>query len=223
MADQQRWFKFWCTAPYDDHLQRLSIADRWAWAVLGAYTKAHGTRGHVSLSASNAALAGAMGIPVTDLVTTVARLPHIEMVQNGHGDFSVTWHNWTKYQEDTTQAERKRASRAKKRGDEKRGDEIRTSPPVLQGPPLPEPDRKFLDACPEPYRTAWLNADWWVSLEDGYPKINRQAEASRYLAHQLAKPIAQRHRNVRQGFRNWLATADRWRQRDEDRKAVRRR
>src|SRR5262245_719097 len=106
MADQQRWFKFWCSAPFDDHLQRLTIPDRWAWVVLGGYTKQHGTRGSVRLSDTNATLASAMGILPAELYATVSRLPHITVGESANGEFTVTWRNWIKYQEDTTVAER---------------------------------------------------------------------------------------------------------------------
>jgi len=56
MADQKRWFKLWCSAPSDDDLLALSPDLRWAWAVLGCYTKEHGTRGRVKVSASAAAM-----------------------------------------------------------------------------------------------------------------------------------------------------------------------
>lgn len=129
MADQHRWFKLWATAPYDDSLLRLSVADRWAWAVLGTYTKVHGNRGIVTLSESNLPLAAAMGIPATELCATVTRLPHVkvhfEEGQNRHGEFTVTWKNWIKYQVDSTQAERAKSSRSKRRGEEKRGEEKR--------------------------------------------------------------------------------------------------
>lgn len=128
MADQARWFKFWCTAPYDDHLLRLSVADRWAWAVLGAYTKAHGTRGSVQLSESNTVLAAAMGIDVTVLFVTCARLPHLSVQKSDNGEITVTWKNWTKYQEDSTVAERVSRLRSKKRREEN----IKAVPPNPQ-------------------------------------------------------------------------------------------
>jgi hypothetical protein len=40
-----------------------------------------------------------------------------------HGDFTVTWKNWTKFQRDSTQAQRAKASRSKRRGEERRGEE----------------------------------------------------------------------------------------------------
>jgi hypothetical protein len=46
-----------------------------------------------------------------------------------HGDFVVTFANWSKYQEDTTARERAKALRSKKRGEEKRGEENPPNPP----------------------------------------------------------------------------------------------
>ena len=132
MADQARWFKLWCSAPSDDHIQGLPVADRWAWAVLGAYTKLHGTRGSVQVSATNAVLAAEMGIPVTDLVATLARLPHVTCQNSDNGVVTVTWKNWIKYQEDSTIAERVSRLRSKKRREEKR-EESKEVPPL---PPI---------------------------------------------------------------------------------------
>lgn len=42
-----------------------------------------------------------------------------------------------------------------------------------------------------------------------------------YVAHQAGLPKAARHKNNRRGFRNWLATAVRWRQRDASRSSYR--
>jgi uncharacterized phage protein (TIGR02220 family) len=75
-----------------------------------------------------------------------------------HGAITVTFRNWTHYQEDSTRAERARASRSKRRGEEIRGDQNRTDPPVappggqarapvaLAPAPTPEP---VMTSCPE--------------------------------------------------------------------------
>src|SRR5512147_441854 len=114
MADQKRWWKLWCTAPSDELIQRLPPAHRWAWAVLGTYTKAHGDNGRVTVSETNMVLAAAMGVSCGELICVIKTLPHIvvEESKNRHGEFTVTWQNWMKYQEDSTQAERARASRS---------------------------------------------------------------------------------------------------------------
>jgi hypothetical protein len=85
-------------------------------------------------------------------------------------------------------------------------------------------DRQFLDSLPDPYRVQWLGApDWWLSLGDGYPGVNLQREASKYMAYQDSQSNGQKHRNVRKGFRAWVAKAARWLEQDAMRKAVARR
>ena len=203
VADQKRWFKLWCTAPGDDHLQRLSVADRWAWAVLGTYTKAHGTRGSVVVSDSNAALAAEMGVPVTELVATVCRLPHVHVSTNGqkaaNGEITVTWENWQKYQEDSTVAERVTRLRSKRRGEENKNKK-RTTPPG--GPP----PSAVLDVFGEPPAAAFKidpailealdrlklfragprfrDPDWWQSMILAFQRIDHLealSEAHGYL------------------------------------------
>lgn len=135
MADQKRWFKLWCSAPSDDDLQILDPATRWAWAAFGCYTKEHGTKGKVKISSSNTSLAAHMGVTVDALFSTIKTLPHMtfEEGKNRNGELTVTWHNWVKYQEDTTQAARQQTSRSKRRGEEKRGEEIIYSPKNSNG------------------------------------------------------------------------------------------
>jgi uncharacterized phage protein (TIGR02220 family) len=128
--------------------------------VLGIYTKVHGERGCVTIGAQNAALAAEMGIPLNNLISTIALFPHVllsgepiswphghkkapgygvEYLRGGapldgrgedmlrrwcerHGGITVTWHNWFKYQIDSTGAERAKTSRSKRRREEMRGD-----------------------------------------------------------------------------------------------------
>lgn len=153
MADQKRWFKLWCSAPADDSLQALPACERWAWAAFGCYTKLHGTLGRVQVSPSNAVLAAEMGVPVERLMSTIANLPNIRVEEgaNRYGKVTVTWKNWTKYQEDSTVAERMKTLRSKRRGEEKRGEETRREekhPPVV--PPQGDPTfQQFWTAYPK--------------------------------------------------------------------------
>jgi hypothetical protein len=72
-----------------------------------------------------------------------------------------------------------------------------------------EPDADFILACPEPYRSAWgLHPEWWVSCEDGYPQLDLQREASKYMAHWMGQPPATRPKNHRAAFRNWLRISE---------------
>jgi hypothetical protein len=129
VADQHRWFKLWATAPWDDDLQQLPPAHRWAWVVLGVYTKTNGTRGRVTISPSNATLCGAMCVTSDALEHVIRTFPHVRVEEgnNDNGKFTVTWDNWTKYQEDASVYERVRRLRSKRRGEENRGDEKRTT------------------------------------------------------------------------------------------------
>ena len=142
MADQARWFKLWYSALGDSDLLALPPATRWAWAALGAHMKVHGTRGRLTVRLTDTVLAAAMGVTPEELFGVVNVLPHVscelrnEEGSTHHGEFTVTFHNWVKYQEDSTRAERQRASRAKrrreetkKRGEEKRGEFPPVAPP----------------------------------------------------------------------------------------------
>lgn len=137
MGDQQRWFKFWYSAGSDDAIVSLPPELRWAWVMLGAHTKMHGTNGSVEISDKNAALAGMIGVTVEDLKKTVKALPHVhvEEGQNRNGTFTVTWDHWQKYQTDSTVRERQKSFRMRKRnglrGEEKRGEERKNISPLI--------------------------------------------------------------------------------------------
>lgn len=90
---------------------------------------------------------------------------------------------------------------------------------------LPGPDFDFLQACPEPFRTQWLvDPAWWVSLRDGYPRIDAPREASKCMTYVQGKfsKKQQDRLQLRERLRRWIAKADRWRENGEERKAVRR-
>ena len=73
-------------------------------------------------------------------------------------------------------------------------------------------DQQFLESCPEPFRSQWLgDTSWWDGLLNGYPKVDLQEEANRYIAHQ--RSVGKNgHKNLRRGFRNWIAIAEAKRQ-----------
>lgn len=129
MADQHRWFKLWHSALSDDELQALTPALRWAWAALGCHTKVHGTRGKVVITRANAVLACAMGVPLPDLIAVIQTLPHVHIEEGSfdNGHVTVTWKNWSKYQEDSTVAQRVASLRSKRREEEKREEKSTTS------------------------------------------------------------------------------------------------
>ena len=129
MADQKRWFKLWHSALDDDALVSLGPAAFGRWCMLGAYTKVDGKKGRVESSMGNRVLAAAFSVTQDELISTIKALPHItvEGVSNRNGVFTVTWANWTQYQEDSTATKRQQLSRSKRRGEreEKRREEKR--------------------------------------------------------------------------------------------------
>jgi hypothetical protein len=195
---------------------------RWAWAAFGCYTKAHGTRGRVSVSTTNAVLAAEMGVPVETLHSVIRALPHVQVEEGKsvNGTIAVTWQNWTKYQEDSTVAQRQKASRAKRRGEERREDETRDPPLVLRTgspPPIVWPEslreiREWLvghDAPPSLHDPAyWRRIDDWLGAPDS--GIGYLDELAKYLAWLGAQPRSRGHQDLKRGFRNGLAKSEYW-------------
>ena len=234
MADQQRWFKLWCAAPSDDALQALPGRLRWAWAALGCHTKVHGTRGRVTIHPDNAALAAQMDVPLADLKVVISGLPNvsIEEGKNRHGSFIVTWKNWTKYQVDSTQAQRAKTSRSKRRREERRRDLsfLTEALPLVAdangaGPQRPGDEPGGGAAWPDglaevqaelvtlqaPAAFAdvryWQRIDAWLGPADS--GVAYLAELARYLAWHDSLPAGRRQKNLKLGFRNWLTKAER--------------
>ena len=188
MADQHRWFKLWCSAPSDDHIQTLPPSLRWAWAAFGAYTKLHGSKGEVSVSATNRALAAELGVTVEELIPTLKLLPNVCVIEseNSHDRVSVTWKNWVRYQEDTTQAERQRTSRAKKRGDENK----KRVPPSLRSE-WPGEFMKFYGPYPKHEDRA--------AAEKAWAKLEREAEQNPGLLSAIVSAVDRQKLS-----QNWL-------------------
>lgn len=144
MSDQMKWFKLWYSAGTDDDLIALPPADRWAWAMLGAHTKVHGTAGKVAISTSNAALAGMMGIPLNDLVNVIKRLPHVTLNDTStvNGRITVTWHKWSKFQVDSSA---NRVARHRQNVTVQRRGEENPPTPQKQQPSRPMTSGEFAD------------------------------------------------------------------------------
>lgn len=137
MADQGQWFKLWCSALDDPHLDALSL-DQWArWAKLGALVKRQGTDGKLLLVApARTCLAMFHVTDFAALLSAFHGLPGVEIMVDEeitNGDVSgvteaiVSFGNWAKYQGDYS-TPRVRAHREKVkrlRGEERRGDEKR--------------------------------------------------------------------------------------------------
>lgn len=206
MADQKRWWKLWCTAPSDELLQRIPPAHRWAWAVLGAYTKAHGDNGRVTVSETNMVLAAEMGLPCCDMIRVIQTFPHVvvEECKNRHGEFTVTWQNWVKYQEDSTQAERARASRSKRRGEEnkKRGEKelLSVAPSAPENgfavwPPEWKPllDRIYSIPILTTYKHWLSDLSWWQTMDELFSSCPKRLdglllEAAAYIKTEEYRP-----------------------------------
>ena len=199
MADNGRWFKLWITAPADDAIQELPPALRWAWVAFGCYTKAHGTRGRVVVSRSNAVLAAEMGIDVADLFGTIQALPHVTVdnsggvspnvqlrghktdVRSDNGTFTVTWKNWTKYQEDRTVYERVKRLRSKKRRDEKR----ETTPVVTR-------EETASHDAPDPPGDSDLASLWEGRTGPGPDRMEGRNGRTRYPVEDLVGTVVSR-------------------------------
>ena len=136
-------------------------------------TKLHGEHGVITISHSNSVLAAQMAIPLDQLKSTIEQLPHISVqdVQNSHGEFTVTWRNWVKYQEDSTQAARQ-MSRRKRRGEERRSEEnkIKNAAKPLDAvskEPEIEPWRSVADRIFNTDKKRYLRLIVWIKWEIG--------------------------------------------------------
>lgn len=96
---------------------------RFVW--IGAYSALHGERGKTDVE--KGFLLSRLGMQdVSQLEAMLARKNVVfEEGKNRHGKITVTLNKWVKFQEDSTQAERARASRSKRREEERRREETR--------------------------------------------------------------------------------------------------
>lgn len=120
MADQKRWFKVWESSSSDPSLDNLANDQYGIYIKLGAFIAVHGVNGSITLEPPQRSLCARLQVENWEaLVGTVRCLPHVIISgqNSGHGEVTVTYTNWYKYQVDTTHAERKRRARSKRRGD----------------------------------------------------------------------------------------------------------
>jgi hypothetical protein len=136
MADQKRWFKVWTSLLVDMDAQANDVIG--AWTRLGCRAALVGASGVVEFD-SWAHLARFLNVPDDGAQELMARMRNVSVdeAKTRHGKLTVTFKNWTKYQEDSTQAERARASRAKKRGEEIRR-EVLPNPETTGANPRPD-------------------------------------------------------------------------------------
>lgn len=128
MADQKRWFKVWTSIVANAHFAEMSLEDIGRWTLLGASTALDGDRGVLDVPGSGKELCRVLRVDDLGAAKAVLqrlRSVHFEEGKNHHGENTVTWANWVKYQKDSTQAQRQKTSRSKRRGEEKRKEEKR--------------------------------------------------------------------------------------------------
>lgn len=182
MADLKRWFKVWTSLLTD--MDNRSAEDIGHWTRLGCRIALVGHHGSVTFEGGLEHAARFFGVQVEVVKALLDRLPGVsfEEGKNRHGDLTVTMKNWKKYQEDSTQAQRQKASRSKRRGEEIRGDETRqdVAPVVPHG----GPERSILEflnqKADKNFRPKAINLGLIKArLADGITEIQLRAIISR--------------------------------------------
>jgi len=177
MADQKRWFKVWTSIVSDDDFDPTIpgvLEGVGRFALLGAYTALHGNRGVVEIA--HGTLFRLMKVEnLVDLRSNCTlKNVHFEEGKSVYGKITVTWDKWVKYQEDSTQAERQKASRIKRRGEEKREEEIRR-----------EENTPAVTYSPSEY-PAWLDPKTWEAFKT-YRKKMKKPIVEESIIKKLAK------------------------------------
>ena len=131
----------------------------------------------------NGALAAQLGVPPDALLDTLKRLPHmtVEEGKRVNGSSVVTWHNWRKYQEDSTVSKRVADLRSKRRGEERRREENKKA-----SLPSPSPVLSSTDEQPPWGTPQALLALYNASMPTGHPRATdlrgkRLEKTRRYL------------------------------------------
>lgn len=171
MADQGRWFKLWCAALDDAHLENLELDDWARWVRLGTYIKRHGKEGKIIFSSPGRALTNLFRVPDFDAaITIIKRFPSctlgersstVSTVTNETVSYEIEYLNWFKYQGDFS-SDRVRKFRDKKRHhetaqEERRGEETRGEKEetrgenvnTVPGDPVKHPRKVFSPPAPE--------------------------------------------------------------------------
>lgn len=215
MADLKRWFKVWTTILEDPHFQELSLEDIGRWVLLGAMTASVGSAGRLEVPGSGRRLCEALRVPDLEAVKTmIQRLPSvvIEEGTNRNGGPSVTWQNWTHFQEDSTRAERAKASRSKRRGEEKRGEKKRIPPP--SSPPvtfhIPARIEEALKRSPRLGAVPrLLTPDFWQAQVRANAGVNFGEEILKAEAWLAANPTRAPKKDLARFLHTWLSRAER--------------
>lgn len=197
-------------------MNSLDLADIGRWVRLGALAAAVGDRGRLTFPASGDGLV--MTLKVASLEAAkcaLARLPHV-VVEEGNrvnGEFTVTFLNWRKYQEDSTVAQRVRDLRSKRRGEEKRGEEKKrppTIPPVSDPPkPIPPSILEALHRAPTLSAVVRLNqpAFWQATIRATNGHVEYAAELLKAEAWLMANPTRAPRKDLARFVHNWMARA----------------
>ena len=156
MADQKRWFKVWTSIISDDDFDPARIGGLLGlgrFAMLGAYTALHGTRGTLEVMPDTLLrLTNAANI---DELRSELALKNVsfEEGKNRYGKVTVTWEKWLTYQEDSTAKERMKTLRAKRRGEERREEEKRGEE---------KNTKSILPLSQQSATTVWPESDLWI-------------------------------------------------------------
>jgi hypothetical protein len=202
MADQKRWFKVWTSLCVD--MDTLSNELVGVWVRLGCRAALVGTRGVVRFESWDH-VGRYLGVEVDRARALVSLLPNVTVSGDGdtlstrhggspphsaneegktvYGAITVTFRNWTKYQEDSTQAERQKASRSKRRRD---------SPPPKdkEKTPVLTVEVTSSDAAPDPPGGSDLASLWEGSDRTGSDGIEGRNGRTRYPVEDLVGSVA---------------------------------
>lgn len=148
MADQGKWAKLWISCLRDPKLDILSLEDFARWVKMLILTKEQGTSGELTIYPPAPSICTMLQVKnCNELLTTLMRFPHTNVVTTEHRYIILTFHNWHKFQVDNSSDRvtkfRHRVT-TKKRREEKR---VKIEKIELE---IPKP----LDT--ETFRKAWL-------------------------------------------------------------------
>lgn len=119
MADQGRWFKVWTSIVDDDDFEEMSLQDIGRWVLLGAHLKLRGQQGRILIPYPATHLQKLFRVPsYSELITILHKMHGVNVHENVNGtnivNIFIEMPNWSKYQHDSTVAERVKRHRVKR-------------------------------------------------------------------------------------------------------------
>lgn len=188
-----------------------------AWTRLGCRAALVGTNGVVTFT-DWAHLARFLGVAVDHAEKLSQMLPsvHIEEGKSRHDAIAVTFKNWTKYQIDSTQAERSKTSRSKRRGEETRREKTRQDEKRDPQTPhdsavsfqIPESIRTALTRTPRLAQAARLHTpEFWRAQILARPEVDFPAELLKAEAWLSANPKKAPRSDVPAFLQRWFGKA----------------